>query len=116
MEENDVLSLIEAEQARRRAADAEHLRRRMRGQEAELRAWCSSRRHAVRAAAMVLLLALPAGWYMLLPQRMDDSRVLCNIEGEEALVVNRACSSVGACGNPAVARLLSDGGGYSAEV
>jgi hypothetical protein len=111
MDEKDILQLIETEQARRRAADAEHVRRLAREQRGDLGAWCAARRHAVRAAAMALLLALPAGWYMLLPQRVDESRVLCNIKGEEQLVVNRACAALGSCDNPAVARLWPDGGG-----
>lgn len=111
MDEKEILQLIEAEQARRRAADAEHVRRLAREVGGDLRAWCATRRHAVRAAAMALLLALPAGWYMLLPQRTDDRQVLCNIKGEEQLVVNRACAALGSCDNPAVARLWPDGGG-----
>lgn len=111
MEEKDILQLIEAEQARRRAADAGHVGRLAREQRGDLGTWCAARRHAVRAAAMVMLLALPAGWYMLLPQRVDESRVLCNIRGEEQLVLNRACAALGSCDNPAVAQLIPDGGG-----
>lgn len=111
MDEKEILQLIEAEQARRRAADAGHVRRLSREAGGNLGAWCSARLHAVRAAAMALLVLLPTGWYMLLPQRVDESRVLCNIKGEEQLVVNRACAALGSCDNPAVARLWPDGGG-----
>lgn len=111
MEDIDVLQLMEREQARRRAADAGHVWRLSRQVGGDVGAWCSTRRAALRVAAMVVLLALPAGWYMLLPQRVDDRQVLCNLKGDEALVVNRACSALGTCSAPAVARLWSDGGG-----
>ena len=107
MDEKDILKLIEAEQARRRAADAEHVRRLAREQRGDLGAWCSARLHAVRAAAMALLVLLPAGWYMLLPQRTDDRQVLCNVRGEEALVVNRVCSVVGNCADRQVINILN---------
>ena len=60
----------------------------------------------LRAAAMVVLLALPAGWYMLLPQRTDDRQVLCNVRGDEALVVNRVCSVVGNCADQQVINIM----------
>ena len=107
MDEKEILQWIEAEQARRRAADAEHVRRLSREVGGDVRAWCATRRHAVRAAAMVVLLALPAGWYMLLPQRTDDRQVLCNVRGEEMLVVNRVCSVVGNCAERQVINILN---------
>ena len=107
MEEKDILQLIEAEQARRRAADAGHVRRLAREQHGDLGAWCSARLHAVRAAAMVLLVLLPTGWFLLLPQRTDDRQVLCNVRGEEALVVNRVCSVVGNCAERQVVNILN---------
>ena len=107
MDEKDILQLIEAEQARRRAADAKHVRRLSREVGGDVRAWSSARRHALRAAAMVVLLALPAGWYMLLPQRTDDRQVLCNVRGEETLVVNRACSALGNCAERQVVNILN---------
>lgn len=107
MDEKDILQLIEAEQARRRAADAEHVRRLSREVGGDVRAWCAARRHAMRAAAMALLVLLPAGWYILLPQRTDDRQVLCNVRGEEALVVNRVCSVVGNCAERQVVNILN---------
>ena len=107
MEEKDILQLIEAEQARRRAADAAHVRRLAREQRGDLGAWCSARRHALRAAAMVVLLALPAGWYMLLPQRTDDRQVLCNIPADKPLVVARACSALGNCSDRQVINMMN---------
>ena len=107
MEEKDILKLIEAEQARRRAADAGHVRRLAREVGGDLGAWCSARRHALRAAAMVVLLALPAGWYMLLPQRTDDRQVLCNIPADKPLVVARACSALGNCGDRQVINMMN---------
>ena len=107
MDEKDILQLIEAEQARRRVADAGHVRRLSREVGGDVGAWCSARRHAMRAAAMALLVLLPAGWYMLLPQRTDDRQVLCNVRGEEALVVNRACSVVGNCAERQVVNILN---------
>lgn len=106
MEEKDILQLIEAEQARRRAADAGHVRQLSREVGGDVGAWCSARRHAVRAAAMALLVLLPAGWYMLLPQRTDDRQVLCNVRGEEALVVNRVCSVMGNCADRQVINIM----------
>lgn len=110
MDEKDILKLIEAEQARRRAADAAHVERLSREVGGDVGAWCSTWRHAMRATAMVLLLLLPGALFMLLPQRMDDSHVLCNQRGEEQLVLNRACSAIGNCANPLVSSML-DGGG-----
>ena len=107
MDEKDILQLIEAEQARRRAADAGHVRRLSREVGGDLGAWCSARLHAVRAAAMALLVLLPAGWYMLLPQRMDDRQVLCNIPDDKPLVVARACSALGNCAERQVVNILN---------
>ena len=107
MEEKDILKLIEAEQARRREADARHVRRLAREAGGNLGAWCSARLHAVRAAAMALLVLLPTGWFLLLPQRTDDRQVLCNVRGEEALVVNRVCSVVGNCGDRQVINMMN---------
>ena len=107
MEEKDILQLIEAEQARRRAADAVHVRRLAREAGGDLGAWCSSRLHAVRAAAMALLVLLPAGWFMLLPQRTDDRQVLCNIPADKPLVVARACSALGNCADRQVINMMN---------
>ena len=107
MEEKDILQLIEAEQARRRAADAGHVRRLAREAGGDLGAWCSSRLHAVRAAAMALLVLLPAGWFMLLPQRTDDRQVLCNIPADKPLVVARACSALGNCADRQVINMMN---------
>ena len=106
MEEKDILQLIEAEQARRRAADAGHVRRQAHEVGGDVRAWCSTWRHATRAAAMALLVLLPTGWFLLLPQRVDDRQVLCNLRGEEQLVLNRACSAVGNCGESMVINFI----------
>ena len=62
---------------------------------------------------MALLLLLPGTLFMLLPQRVDDRQVLCNQRGEEQLVLNRACSSIGNCANPLVSSMLNRGGGTS---
>ena len=106
MEEKDIIRLIEAEQARRRATDAAHVRRLSREVGGDVGAWCSTWRHATRAAAMALLLLLPGTLFMLLPQRVDDRQVLCNQRGEEQLVLNRACSAVGNCGERLVEGLF----------
>lgn len=107
MDEKDILQLIEAEQARRREADAGHVRRLSREVGGDVEAWCSTWRHATRAVAMALLVLLPAGWYILLPQRTDDRQVLCNLRGEEALVVNRVCSVMGNCAERQVINILN---------
>ena len=106
MEEKDIIRLIETEQARRREADAEHVRQLSREVGGDVGAWCSTWRHAVRAAAMALLLLLPGTLFVLLPQRVDDRQVLCNQRGEEQLVLNRACSVVGNCGERQVEGLF----------
>ena len=70
-------------------------------------AWCSTWRHALRVAAMALLVLLPGTWLMVLPQRVDDRQVLCNVRGEEALVVNRVCSVMGNCAERQVVNILN---------
>lgn len=107
IDEKDIIKLIEAEQARRRTADAEHVRRLSREADGDLGAWCSTRLHAVRAAAMALLVLLPTGWFLLLPQRTDDHQVLCNIPADKALVVARACSALGNCGDRQVINIMN---------
>lgn len=107
MDEKDIIKLIEAEQARRREADAGHVRRLAREVGGNLGAWCSARLHAVRAAAMALLVLLPTGWFLLLPQRTDDRQVLCNIPADKPLVVARACSALGNCGDRQVINMMN---------
>ena len=109
MEENDILQLIDAERTRRRQADGEHLRQ-LAGRP-DVRRWSARRRSAVRAAAMAALLLVPGVYAMLLPRPADEQQVLCNISGDERLVVARACSTLGTCENPMVANMLRDGGG-----
>lgn len=106
-EEIDIIKLIEAEQAVRREADAAHVRRLTHEVGGDVEAWCSTWRHTLRVAAMALLLLLPGAWFMVLPQRVDDRQVVCNLRGEEQLVVNRACSSLGNCGDRQVINILS---------
>lgn len=110
--EDKVFRLIEAEQVRRRRADAAHLQRLSRELGGDVQGWCATRRRALRVAAMALLLLLPGCYALLLPQRVDDSHVLCNLRGDEQLVVNRACSSLGNCGNRLVSNILCGGGTY----
>ncbi len=107
IEKNEIEQLIAREQARRRAADAGHVERLSHEVGGDVGAWCSTWRHALRVAAMVLLVLLPAGWYMLLPQRTDDRQVLCNVRGEETLVVNRVCSVMGNCAERQVVNILN---------
>lgn len=107
MKEIDIEQLIACEQARRRAADAEHMRRLSREVGGDVAHWCSTWRHATRAAAMALLVLLPAGWYMLLPQRTDDRQVLCNIPADKPLVVARACSALGNCGDRQIINMMN---------
>ena len=107
MEEKDILKLIEAEQARRREADAGHVRRLAREAGGNLGAWCSARLHAMRAAAMALLVLLSTGWFLLLPQRTDDRQVLCNIPADKPLVVARACGALGNCADRQVINMMN---------
>lgn len=107
MKEMDVEQLIAREQARRRGADEEHLRYLVERHTGDLGPWCARRRAVVRAVAMALLVLLPAGWFMLLPQRVDDSPVLCNIADDKPLVVARACSALGNCDDRQVINMMN---------
>ena len=107
MEEKDIVRLIEAEQARRRAADAEYVSRLSREVGGDVAHWCSTWRHATRAAAMALLLLLPGTLFMVLPQRVDDRQVLCNIPADKPLVVARACSALGNCGDRQIINMMN---------
>ena len=104
MEEQDILKLIEAEQARRRRADAEHVRRLSLEVGGDAEAFCAHRRLLLRVAATVLIILLPGVYALLLPQRVDDRHVLCNQQGGEQLVLNRACSALGTCNEPNVVK------------
>ena len=104
MDEKDILKLIEAEQSRRRRADAEHVRRLSHGLAGDAEAFCAHRRLLLRVAAMVLIILLPGVYALLLPQRVDDRHVLCNQRGGEMLVLNRACSALGTCDDPNVVK------------
>ena len=104
MDEKDILKLIEAEQSRRRMADAEHMRRLSREVGGDAEAFCAHRRLVLRTAAMVLVVLLPGVYALLLPQRVDDRHVLCNQRGEEQLVLNRACSALNTCDDPNVVK------------
>jgi hypothetical protein len=104
MEEKDIIKLIEAEQDRRRRADAEHVRRLSRGLAGDAEAFCAHRRLLLRVAATVLIILLPGVYALLLPQRVDDRHVLCNQRGGEMLVLNRACSALGTCDDPNVVK------------
>lgn len=106
MDEKEIIKLIEAEQARRLKADEEHLRHLVERHTADLGPWYARRRAVVRAIAMALLVLLPTGWYMMLHQRTDDRQVLCNVRGDEALVVNRVCSVVGNCADQQVINIM----------
>ncbi len=110
--EDNVFRLIEAEQVRRRRADAAHLQRLSRKLGGDVQGWCATRRRALRVAAMALLLLLPGCYALLLPQRVDDSHVLCNQRGDELLVLNRACSSLGNCDNRLISSVLYRGCTY----
>ena len=108
MEEKDIIKLIEAEQGRRRRADAEHVRRLSCGLAGDAEAFCAHRRLLLRVAAMVLIILLPGVYALLLPQRVDDRHVLCNQRGGEMLVLNRACSALGTCDDPNVVRFKTE--------
>jgi len=104
MEEQDIIKLIEAEQARRRRVDDEHIRQLSRDMAGDAEVFCARRRLLLRVAAMVLIVLLPGGYAMLLPQRVDNRHVLCNQRGGEMLVLNRACSALGTCDDPNVVK------------
>lgn len=86
--------------------DREHLQTMADELNQGLREWSASRRRVWRTVALVVAVVLPIGWYMLLPQRVDDRRVMCNIPGDEGLVLNRACTALGNCDSRSVAGML----------
>lgn len=104
MDEKDIVRLIEAEQSRRHRADAEHVRRLSREVGGDAEAFCAHRRLLLRTAAMLLIILLPGVYALLLPQRVDDRHVLCNQQGGEQLVLNRACNALGTCNDPNVVK------------
>lgn len=104
MNEKDIIRLLEAEQARRRRADAEHVRQLSHEVGGDAEAFCAHRRLLLRVAATVLIILLPGVYALLLPQRVDDRHVLCNQQGGEQLVLNRACSALGTCDDPNVVK------------
>jgi hypothetical protein len=104
MDEIDIIRLIEAEQAHRRRTDAEHVRQLSRGLAGDAEGFCSHCRLMLRTAAMVLIILLPGVYALLLPQRVDDRHVLCNQQGGEQLVLNRACNALGTCNDPNVVK------------
>ena len=104
MDEKDIVRLIEAEQSRRRRADAEHVRRLSREVGGDAEAFCAHRRLLLRVAATVLIILLPGVYALLLPQRVDNRHVLCNQRGGEMLVLNRACSALNTCDDPNVVK------------
>ncbi|MBR2958766.1 MAG: hypothetical protein IKC19_03970 [Bacteroidales bacterium] len=77
MTEEEVIQKIEAEAARRRAADRRHIET-LSAQMAEgLDAWCTMRRRVSRAACAILLLTAPAAYAAILPPR-ELPPVVCN--------------------------------------
>ena len=104
MDEKDIVQLLEAEQGRRRRADAEHVRQLSREVGGDAEAFCAHRRLLLRVAATVLIILLPGVYALLLPQRVDDRHVLCNQQGGEQLVLNRACNALGTCNDPNVVK------------
>ena len=110
MKEKDIQRMIDETAAWRCEADRSHLEALGRHAADDLRRWQHRRMLVWNVAASVAVVVVAGAYTLLLPQRVDDRRVLCNVRGEEALVVNRACSAIGTCSNPAVARILPDGG------
>ena len=108
MDEKDIVQLLEAEQGRRRRADAEHVRRLSREVGGDAVGFCSHRRLVLRTAAMVLVVLLPGVYALLLPQRVDNRHVLCNQQGGEMLVLNRACSALNTCNDPQVVKFKTE--------
>lgn len=104
MDEKDIVQLLEAEQGRRRRADAEHVRQLSREVGGDAVGFCSHRRLALHTAALVLVILLPGAYALLLPQRVDERHVLCNQQGGEMLVLNRACSTLNTCDDPNVVK------------
>ncbi len=104
IDEKDIVQLLEAEQGRRRRADAEHVRQLSHEVGGDAEAFCAHRRLLLRVAATVLIILLPGVYALLLPQRVDDRHVLCNQQGGEQLVLNRACSALGTCDDPNVVK------------
>jgi len=102
MNEIDIEKLITAEQRRRQSADRAHLQWLADAQRGDLKRWSTQRRRVARSVALVLLVAIPTTYAMILPQR-GASPVLCNLRGDKLLVIDRACSPLGNCSNRPVA-------------
>ena len=110
MDEKEILRMIDETAAWQREADSEHLRLLGHRMTSDLRRWQQRRTIAWRVAASAAVVLIAGAYYLLLPQRVDDRKVICNQRGEEQLVVNRACSAIGNCSNPLVSSTLNGGG------
>lgn len=107
MEEKDILRMLDETAAWQREADREHLEALGQKSTQGLRRWQRQRTLAWNVAASMAVLLVAGGWYTLLPQRVDDRQVLCNIPADKPLVVARACSALGNCGDRQVINMMN---------
>ena len=84
MDEKEIIQLIEAEQARRRKADEEHLRHLVERHTDGLGPWCARRRAVVRAIAMALLVLLPISVWFTMSQRRRMTRTNVAVKRQQA--------------------------------
>lgn len=110
MDEKDILRMIDETAAWQRQADRKHLDELDERLTGDLRLWQHRRTIVWHAAASAAVIVVASAYFMLLPQRVNDRQVLCNHQGEEQLVVNRACSAIGNCSNPLVSSTLNGRG------
>ena len=99
--------MLDETAAWQREADREHLEALGQKSTQGLRRWQRQRTLAWNVAASVAVLLVAGGWYTLLPQRTDDRQVLCNIPADKPLVVARACSALGNCGDRQVINMMN---------
>lgn len=90
MTEEELMRMIDAEAARRRAADRHHIEALAAEMAADLDRWCTMRRRLSRAACAAILLVAPAAYAAILPPRQMPP-VVCNEHGADAQVV--ACAT-----------------------
>ena len=94
MKQYDIEQLIMAEGASRRREDREHLAELQCRMEADSGTFAQYTRRLSIAAAIATLLTVHSAYAAVLPTS-EPERVVCNQRGGEAMVMARACESMG---------------------
>ena len=89
MTENDIERLIERGAISRREEDCRHVEGLVSNLNADLGPWCARRRRIQSVIAAALLVAVPLGYSLLLPEN-DKPQVVCNQAGGGAAVMQCA--------------------------